>query len=148
MVPESYRQNFRQLQKADKQSYMELASDKEKLFERWLQSNKVTTFKQLKEFMLVEEFKRSIPREIKLYVEREANTLNRAATLADNFALTHPAHFSRSQSHQGSSGKVYHNSNQGDRQNYAPNSQTLRVQSVTGSGRETDGKTTDFGKIT
>ena len=41
LVPEAYRQKFRGLRKADSQTYVEFAHDKEVFFERWCASRAV-----------------------------------------------------------------------------------------------------------
>ncbi|XP_063598689.1 uncharacterized protein LOC134775159 [Penaeus indicus] len=90
LVPEAYRQKFRNLRKLELQTYVEYAVEKERLLQRWLRSRNVQTFTDLKELILLEEFKRSVNVDIKLYLdEREVTTLSKAAILADNFSLTH-----------------------------------------------------------
>lgn len=88
------------------------------------------------------EFKRSIPGEIKLYLdEREVNTLIRAATLADNYSLTH-----HNQSYQGPGRKYTTVSDQGDRLTNEQNSQSSKSFQGRGSGKESSGKTPKPGK--
>ncbi|KAJ8029608.1 hypothetical protein HOLleu_29048 [Holothuria leucospilota] len=58
LVPEAYRQKFRKYRKADTQTYVEFAYQKERHFDRWCASKKVFTFDTLRQLMLVEEFKR------------------------------------------------------------------------------------------
>ncbi|KAJ8028095.1 hypothetical protein HOLleu_30233 [Holothuria leucospilota] len=58
LVPEAYRQKFRKYRKADTQTYVEFAYQKERHFDRWCASKKVSTFDTLRQLMLVEEFKR------------------------------------------------------------------------------------------
>ncbi|KAJ8045706.1 hypothetical protein HOLleu_08764 [Holothuria leucospilota] len=58
LVPEAYRQKFRKYRKADTQTYIEFAYQKERHFDRWCASKKVSTFDTLRQLMLVEEFKR------------------------------------------------------------------------------------------
>ncbi|XP_047469165.1 uncharacterized protein LOC125025237 [Penaeus chinensis] len=90
LVPEAYRQKFRNLRKLESQTYIEYAAEKERLLQRWLRSRNVQTFTDLKELILLEEFKRSVSVDIKLFLdEREVTTLSKAAILADNFSLTH-----------------------------------------------------------
>ncbi|KAJ8035253.1 hypothetical protein HOLleu_22418 [Holothuria leucospilota] len=59
LVPEAYRQKFRKYRKADTQTYVEFAYQKERHFDRWCASKKVSTFDTLRQLMLVEEFKRT-----------------------------------------------------------------------------------------
>ncbi|KAJ8031719.1 hypothetical protein HOLleu_25003 [Holothuria leucospilota] len=58
LVPEAYRQKFRKYRKVDTQTYVEFAHQKERHFDRWCASKKVSTFDTLRQLMLVEEFKR------------------------------------------------------------------------------------------
>ncbi|KAJ8044130.1 hypothetical protein HOLleu_11512 [Holothuria leucospilota] len=60
LVPEAYRQKFRKYRKADTQTYVEFAYQKERHFDRWCASKKVSTFDTLRQLMLVEEFKRKV----------------------------------------------------------------------------------------
>ena len=101
LVPEAYRQKFRSLRKADGQTHVEFAHDKEVYFERWCTSMTVDgDFNNLKELVLVEEFKRCVRDDIKSFLdEKEAGTLQQAAKLADEYALTHKKFGSQDRSH-------------------------------------------------
>ena len=58
LVPEAYRQQFRNCKKNFDQTYVEFARIKEKLFARWCSSNKVDhDFGNLRQLLLIEEFK-------------------------------------------------------------------------------------------
>lgn len=91
LVPEAYRQKFRNLRKVEGQTYVEFAHDKEVYFERWCSSMTIdSNFERLKELMLIEEFKRCVRDDVKSFLdEKEASTLHQAARLADEYALTH-----------------------------------------------------------
>ncbi|KAJ8039133.1 hypothetical protein HOLleu_16755 [Holothuria leucospilota] len=90
LVPEAYRQKFRKYRKADTQTYVEFAYQKERHFDRWCASKKVSTFDTLRQLMLVEEFKRCVNDDIKTHLEEnKADTLKEVANLADQYALTH-----------------------------------------------------------
>ncbi|KAJ8026967.1 hypothetical protein HOLleu_31953 [Holothuria leucospilota] len=90
MVPEAYRQKFRKYRKADTQTYVEFAYQKERHFDRWCASKKVSTFDTLRQLMLVEEFKRCVNDDIKTHLEEnKADNLKEVANLADQYALTH-----------------------------------------------------------
>ncbi|KAJ8033299.1 hypothetical protein HOLleu_23493 [Holothuria leucospilota] len=69
LVPEAYRQKFRKYRKADTQTYVEFAYQKERHFDRWCASKKVSTFDTLRQLMLVEEFKRCVNDDIKTHLE-------------------------------------------------------------------------------
>ncbi|KAJ8049409.1 hypothetical protein HOLleu_02151 [Holothuria leucospilota] len=90
LVPEAYRQKFRKYRKADTQTYVEFAYQKERQFDRWCASKKVSTFDTLRQLMLVEEFKRCVNDDIKTHLEEnKADNLKEVANLADQYALTH-----------------------------------------------------------
>ncbi|KAJ8049962.1 hypothetical protein HOLleu_02940 [Holothuria leucospilota] len=69
LVPEAYRQKFRKYRKADTQTYVEFAYQKERHFDRWCASKKVSTFDTLRQLVLVEEFKRCVNDDIKTHLE-------------------------------------------------------------------------------
>lgn len=92
MVPEAYRQQFRQLRKADNQTYVELAHRKATLFDRWCKAKSATNFEALRELMLIEELKRRLPESVRSYVEdRDPTDYRSWATLADEYAISHKA---------------------------------------------------------
>ena len=74
---------------------MEFARTKEQLFDRWCSSKKVgSDHAKLRRLMLVEEFKRCINSDVKAFLdEKEVETLDLAARLADDYSLTHKASF-------------------------------------------------------
>ena len=49
LVPEAYRQRFRNFKKPSNRSYVEFARDKESLFDRWCSASKATTFAGVRE---------------------------------------------------------------------------------------------------
>ena len=91
LVPEAYRQKFRNCRKEHDQTHVEFARTKEQLFDRWCSSKDVKSdHAKLRQLMLVEEFKRCIHSDVKSFLdEREVETLDVAARLADDYALTH-----------------------------------------------------------
>ena len=95
LVPEAYRQKFRDCRKDNDQTHVEFARTKEQLFDRWCSSTKVgSDHAKLRQLMLVEEFKRCINSDVKAFLnEREVENLETAARLADDYALTHKASF-------------------------------------------------------
>ena len=95
LVPEVYRQKFRNCRKENDQTRVEFARTKEQLFDRWCASKKVgSDHAKLRQLMLVEEFKRCINSDIKSFLdEKQVETLEAAARLADDYALTHKASF-------------------------------------------------------
>ena len=95
LVPEAYRQKFRNCRKEHDQTHVEFARTKEQLFDRWCSSKDVKSdHAKLRQLMLVEEFKRCIHSDVKSFLdEREVETLDVAARLADDYALTHKGSF-------------------------------------------------------
>ena len=96
LVPEAYRQRFRGLKKTSTQTFMEFAREKCTLFDRWCLATKTGDFNSLRELMLLEEFKSCVPEHTMVYLnEQKVATLQGAAVLAEEFALTHKSVFSK-----------------------------------------------------
>ena len=95
LVPEAYRQKFRNCRKEHEQTHVEFARTKEQLFDRWCSSKKIgSDYPKLRQLMLVEEFKRCIKSDVKSFLdEKEVETLEKAARLADDYTLTHKVSF-------------------------------------------------------
>ena len=95
LVPEAYRQKFRNCKKDSNQTYVEFARSKEQLFDRWCCSKKIDqNYDKLRQLLLVEEFKRCIQSDIKTFLdEKQVETLEEAARLADDYYLTHKVSF-------------------------------------------------------
>ena len=95
LVPEAYRQKFRNCKKENEQTHVEFARTKEQLFDRWYSSKKIgSDHEKLRQLMLVEEFKRYINSDIKSILdEKQVETLEAAARLADDYALKHKVSF-------------------------------------------------------
>ena len=91
LVPEAYRQKFRNFKKDSNQTHVEFARNKEQLFDRWCCSKKIDqNYDKLRQLMLVEEFKRCIQSDVKTFLcEKQVETLEEAARLADDYYLTH-----------------------------------------------------------
>ena len=98
LVPEAYRQNFKNYKKLDKQTYTEFAHEKKALSDRWCASKEVAKdFEKFKQLILIKELKACVPTNIKTYVdEQKATTLYQAAVLADDYSLTHKSTFCKS----------------------------------------------------
>ena len=103
LVPEAYRQKFRNTQKGSSQTYVEFARTKEQLFDRWCFSKKINSdYDKLKQMILLEEFKRCIPNSIKTFLnEQKVESLEDAARIADDYSLTHKFSFSSKSSASG-----------------------------------------------
>ena len=95
MIPEAYRQKFRNCKKENEQTHVEFARTKEQLFDRWCSSKKIgSDHEKLRQLMLVEEFKRCINSDIKSFLdEKQVETSKAAARLAADYALTHKVSF-------------------------------------------------------
>ena len=94
LVPEAYRQKFRDCRKEHDQTHVEFARTKEQLFDRWCSSKKVgSDHAKLRQLMLVEEFKRCISSGVKAFLdEKEVETLDLAARLAYDYSLMLTSH--------------------------------------------------------
>ncbi|KAK0147115.1 4-aminobutyrate aminotransferase, mitochondrial [Merluccius polli] len=69
-----------------RQTYVEFAAEKATLFDRWCQSEGVTSMDKLKELILVEDFRNCLPDNVSTYVaEQKAETISQAA------CYNHPA---------------------------------------------------------
>ncbi|KAK0155502.1 hypothetical protein N1851_002092 [Merluccius polli] len=87
---EAYRQKFCAYQKPCAPSYVEYVREKEMLFDRWLNSQEVTTFQALWDFIVLEDFKNCLPASVATHVsEHKDVTPAGAAVLADEYVLTH-----------------------------------------------------------
>ena len=94
LVPEAYRQRFRSMRKSASQTFVEFAREKGILFDRWCLASKATDLGSLRELMLLEEFKNCVPERTVVYLnEQKVTTLQGAAVLAEEFALTHKSVF-------------------------------------------------------
>ena len=102
LVPEAYRQKFRNCRKENDQTHVEFARTKEQLFDRWCSSKKIgSDYPKLRQLMLVEEFKRCINSDVKSFLdEKEVETLEKAARLADDYTLTHKVSFVSKANHR------------------------------------------------
>ncbi|CAB3980524.1 Retrovirus-related Pol poly, partial [Paramuricea clavata] len=116
LVPEAYRQKFRNLEKNINKTYVQFAQEKEQLFDRWCLSEDINKeYKRLRELMLLEEFKRCINNDIRTFInEQKPKDLTAAARLADEYSLTHKFSTNKTQTQSFSRGN--NNSNSEGRQ--------------------------------
>lgn len=90
LVPEAYRQKFKNHKKAPTQPYVEFAREKGMLFDEWSTACKASEFDSLRELVLIENFEKCLPEHIMVYInEQKVWKLSSAAVLADEFVLTH-----------------------------------------------------------
>ncbi len=65
------------------------------MFDRWCAANKVDTLEQLKELILLEDFKNCLSEKIVVYLnEQKVSTLSEAAVFSEEFVLAHRVVFS------------------------------------------------------
>ena len=117
LVPEAYRQKFRNYLKYDSKTHVEFAREKENLFNRWCHSKEIgQDFKKLKQMVLLEEFKDKVRADIRSHSdEQKVEELEKAAIMADDYALTHKMSSKSGNPQQ----KRYHGS--GNRENISRN---------------------------
>ena len=117
LVPEAYRQKFRNYLKYDSKTHVEFAREKENLFNRWCHSKEIgQDFKKLKQMVLLEEFKDKVRPDIRSHLdEQKVEELEKAAIMADDYALTHKMSSKPGNPQQ----KRYHGS--GNRENISRN---------------------------
>ena len=119
LVPEAYRQKFRNYLKYDSKTHVEFAREKENLFNRWCHSKEIgQDFKKLKQMVLLEEFKDKVRPDIRSHLDEkkvDVEELEKAAIMADDYALTHKMSSKSGNPQQ----KRYHGS--GNRENISRN---------------------------
>ena len=108
LLPEAYRQKFRNLRKNYKDNYADYSRNLQNSFEQWLRSCSVAKFDKLKELILVEQFVETCPFEVRKYLlDKDIFTLEECATWADMFELNHkhtkPANSNKNQNFSGGS---------------------------------------------
>ena len=91
LVPEAYRQKFRNHKKSTGQTFVAFAREKGVLFDKWCSANEIkNSFESLRQLMLLEDFKSALPERMMMFLnEQKVSSLSKAAVLADEFVLTH-----------------------------------------------------------
>ena len=90
LVPEKHRQNFRNQKRSGNQTWVEYCKDKERLFEKWTRSRNIGTMSEMKNLILLEEFRNQVPREIRVHLDDlDIQDVQKAAKRADDYAITH-----------------------------------------------------------
>ena len=131
LVPEAYRQRFRDLTKKEGQSFVEFAQKKKEFLDKWLKAMEVDTMDKMKELMLIEDFKEMVSKDLRLYLEEcKVQTFSEAAALADEYTLAHKltdrTKFTRSLFSKRSGSKP-----SGDKQKSSPSSSPSRKKDIT-----------------
>uniref|UniRef100_A0A8C1RHP2 Gypsy retrotransposon integrase-like protein 1 n=1 Tax=Cyprinus carpio TaxID=7962 RepID=A0A8C1RHP2_CYPCA len=94
LVPEAYRLRFRNWKKGEKQTYTELVRELNCHFNRWCVAVGVSTFEELCNLIVLEQFRNILPDRIAIYInERKVKTAADAAVLSDEYVLTHRQNF-------------------------------------------------------
>ncbi|XP_062382811.1 uncharacterized protein LOC134070456 isoform X1 [Sardina pilchardus] len=94
LVPEAYRLRFRNWKKGDKQNYTEVARELKSHFNRWCAAVGVSTFDELCNLIVLEQFRNILPDRIAVYInERKVATAAEASVLSDEYVLTHKHNF-------------------------------------------------------
>lgn len=68
------RQKFRTSKKTAHQTYVEFVRDKSVLFDKWRRACNVSSMVDMRELMLLEEFKNSLPDRINVYLNEQKVT--------------------------------------------------------------------------
>ena len=90
LVPEAYRQRFRAWERRNGQSHVEFVRDLTTHFKRWLGALDITTFDDLCELVILEQFRNTLPGRIATYInERKIASATEAAVSADEYVLLH-----------------------------------------------------------
>ena len=91
LIPEAYRQKFRNYKKEGDKTHVEFGREKERLLDRWCASEEIRKdYERLRQMILLEEFKNCVHPAIKNYIaEQKASTLSKAAEMADEYFLSH-----------------------------------------------------------
>ncbi|XP_066958870.1 uncharacterized protein [Macrobrachium rosenbergii] len=90
LVPEAYRQKFRNFKKEASVTFVEFARKKEQFLDDWMKSKEADSFDKLKELILVEEFKRMVGRDLKIHLdELKLDSLQEIAIASDEYSLAH-----------------------------------------------------------
>lgn len=90
LVPEAYRQRFRSWERRNGQTHVEFARDLSTHFKRWLTALNISTFDDLSELIILEQFKNVLPGRIATYInEKNVTSAADAAVAADEFVLLH-----------------------------------------------------------
>ena len=126
LVPEAYRQRFRDLTKKEGQSFVEFAQKKKEFLDKWLKATEVDTMDKMKELILIEDFKEMVSKDLRLYLEEcKVQTFSEVAALADEYALAHKltdrTKFTRSLFSKKSGSKPF-----GDKKKSSPSSSPTR----------------------
>ena len=101
LIPEAYRQRFRNMRRRSDQTNVEFARELRLQCQRWCVACKVKTYEDLVDLIVLEQFKSTLPERVATYVaEKQATSESVAAVLVDEYELTHKAHMRSSNVHK------------------------------------------------
>lgn len=90
LVPEAYHQRFWAWERKSGQTYVEFVHDLTIHFKHWLAALDITTFDDLCELVILEQFKNTLPGRIATYInEQKIASAAEAAVSADEYVLLH-----------------------------------------------------------
>ncbi len=90
LVPEAYRQKFRNLRKPAEQTCCEFGRDLKIQLDRWCAASGTNNLEDFHELFLLEQFKSTLPEHISTFLaDRNVTSTEDAAILTDEFVLTH-----------------------------------------------------------
>ena len=90
MVPEHYRQNFRNVRKTDHETFVDFVRKQERLFKCWLLAEKAETKRDGETLVLMEAFKNTLDKPLKTHLtDLKTRDLMETARMADEYALSH-----------------------------------------------------------
>ena len=93
LIPEAYRQRFRNMRRRSDQTNVEFARELRLQCQRWCVACKVESYEELIDLIVLEQFKNTLPERVATYVaEKQATSESVAAVLVDEYELTHKAH--------------------------------------------------------
>ncbi|KAG1926323.1 thy-1 membrane glycoprotein [Pimephales promelas] len=99
LVPEAYRQKFRNMRKPAEQTYCEFVRDLKIQLDRWCIASGVTSREDLLELFLLEQFKSTLSEHVSIFLtDRNVTSAEEAAILTDEYALTHKCEVRKSRS--------------------------------------------------
>ncbi|XP_068213451.1 uncharacterized protein [Palaemon carinicauda] len=99
LIPEAYRQKFRSWRKMFNQTFVEWAGQKAVKLDEWLAAEEASTYAELRELVLLEDFKNNIPKDVRIHIEEfNIDNVNEAAKAADRFVLSHK-HYGKKKTH-------------------------------------------------
>ncbi|XP_068233687.1 uncharacterized protein [Palaemon carinicauda] len=99
LIPEAYRKKFRSWRKMFNQTFIEWVGQKAAKLDEWLAAEEATTFAELRELVLWEDFKNNIPKNVHIHIEEfNIDNVNEAAKPADMFVLSH-RHYGKKKTH-------------------------------------------------